>query len=214
MGGVGARAPASPPLSLCRGRRWTVYQHILLAVALQRWDGFSPHAVAARQAAVALARGAGAPLTVLSVYDYNDETPGAVGASRIYTTRVMLRLDDPSETKLQQLVTQFGASKAEVIRQLIAQATTEDFPTAGGCGQPSAPCPPCGGVRRRASGRSRHDPSRGHEILLAPPGRPERPRVRAPVVYPRTVYADRNSLMGKDWFPSSSHGAYNGPTRP
>jgi nucleotide-binding universal stress UspA family protein len=52
-----------------------MYQHILLAVALQRWDEFSPHAVAARQAAVALARGAGAPLTVLSVYDYEDETP-------------------------------------------------------------------------------------------------------------------------------------------
>ena len=55
-----------------------MYQHILLAVALQRWDAFSPHAVAARQAAVALARGAGAPLTVLSVYDYEDETPEAL----------------------------------------------------------------------------------------------------------------------------------------
>jgi nucleotide-binding universal stress UspA family protein len=52
-----------------------MYQHILLAVALQRWDEFSSHAVAARQAAVALARGAGAQLTVLSVYDYEDETP-------------------------------------------------------------------------------------------------------------------------------------------
>jgi nucleotide-binding universal stress UspA family protein len=55
-----------------------MYQQILLAVALQRWDEFSPHAVAARQAAVALARGAGAPLTVLSVYDYEDETPEAL----------------------------------------------------------------------------------------------------------------------------------------
>jgi nucleotide-binding universal stress UspA family protein len=55
-----------------------MYQHILLAVALQRWDEFSPHALAARQVAVALARGAGAPLTVLSVYDYEDETPEAL----------------------------------------------------------------------------------------------------------------------------------------
>jgi nucleotide-binding universal stress UspA family protein len=53
-------------------------QQILVAVALQRWDAFSPPAVAARQAAVALARGAGAPLTVLSVYDYADETPAAL----------------------------------------------------------------------------------------------------------------------------------------
>jgi predicted DNA-binding protein len=48
--------------------------------------------------------------------------------SRIYTERFMLRLDDPSQTTLQQLVTQFGASKAEIIRHLITQATPEDFP--------------------------------------------------------------------------------------
>jgi Ribbon-helix-helix protein, copG family len=40
----------------------------------------------------------------------------------------MLRLDEPSQTKLQQLVKQFGASRAEIIRQLIAQANDEDFP--------------------------------------------------------------------------------------
>ena len=48
--------------------------------------------------------------------------------SRTYGTRFMLRLDTPSQTKLQQLVKQFGASKAEIIRQLIAQAEPEDFP--------------------------------------------------------------------------------------
>jgi predicted transcriptional regulator len=48
--------------------------------------------------------------------------------SRTYTERFMLRLDEPSQTKLQQLVTQFGASKAEIIRQLIAQAEPEHFP--------------------------------------------------------------------------------------
>jgi hypothetical protein len=48
--------------------------------------------------------------------------------SRTYGTRFMLRLDDPSQTKLQHLVKQFGASKAEIIRQLIAQANDEDFP--------------------------------------------------------------------------------------
>jgi hypothetical protein len=40
----------------------------------------------------------------------------------------MLRLDEFSQTKLQQFVKRFGASKAEIIRQLIAQATDEDFP--------------------------------------------------------------------------------------
>jgi hypothetical protein len=43
-------------------------------------------------------------------------------------TRFMLRLDEPSQTKLQQLVKQFGASKAEILRQLILQANDEDFP--------------------------------------------------------------------------------------
>jgi predicted DNA-binding protein len=49
--------------------------------------------------------------------------------SRMYGTRFMLRLDERSQTKLQQLVKQFGASKAEIIRQLIVQATPEDVPT-------------------------------------------------------------------------------------
>jgi nucleotide-binding universal stress UspA family protein len=58
-----------------------MYQHILLAVALQHWDAFSPHAVAAREAAVALARGSGAQLSVLSVYDYDDTPPEALSLS-------------------------------------------------------------------------------------------------------------------------------------
>jgi hypothetical protein len=48
--------------------------------------------------------------------------------SRTYDTRFMLRLDEPSQTKLQQLVKRFGTSKAEIVRQLIAQAEPEDFP--------------------------------------------------------------------------------------
>jgi predicted transcriptional regulator len=48
--------------------------------------------------------------------------------SHTYTARFMLRLDEPSQAKLQQLIKQFGASKAEIIRQLIAQAKPEDFP--------------------------------------------------------------------------------------
>jgi hypothetical protein len=48
--------------------------------------------------------------------------------SRTYGTRFMLRLDEPSQIKLQQLVKRFGTSKAEIIRQLIAQAEPEDFP--------------------------------------------------------------------------------------
>jgi hypothetical protein len=48
--------------------------------------------------------------------------------SHTYATRFMLRLDEPSQTMLQRLVKQFGASKAEIIRQLIAQANDAAFP--------------------------------------------------------------------------------------
>lgn len=47
-----------------------MYQHILLAVALQQWEEYSPHALATREAAVAMAKGSGAKLSVLSIYDY------------------------------------------------------------------------------------------------------------------------------------------------
>jgi hypothetical protein len=40
----------------------------------------------------------------------------------------MLRLDQTTATQLQHLVDQFGKPRAEVIRQLIAQARPEDFP--------------------------------------------------------------------------------------
>jgi hypothetical protein len=49
-----------------------MYQHILLAAALQGWDKPSSHALAARDAAVALAKGAGTRLSMLSVYEYED----------------------------------------------------------------------------------------------------------------------------------------------
>jgi predicted DNA-binding protein len=48
--------------------------------------------------------------------------------SRRYGTRFMLRLDTPSQTKLQQLVQQFGVSQATIIRQLIAHAMPDAFP--------------------------------------------------------------------------------------
>jgi nucleotide-binding universal stress UspA family protein len=81
-----------------------MYQHVLLAVALQQWDEFSPHAVAAREAAVALAHGSGAQLSVLSVYDYDYDQPDALSlpledVSRYRDTQ-MQRIDEQMETKM------------------------------------------------------------------------------------------------------------------
>jgi nucleotide-binding universal stress UspA family protein len=46
-----------------------MYRNVLLAVALQQWDRYSAHALAARDVAAALARPSGR-LHVLSVYEY------------------------------------------------------------------------------------------------------------------------------------------------
>jgi predicted transcriptional regulator len=48
--------------------------------------------------------------------------------SRYYGQRFMLRLDDTTTRKLQRLVEQVAKSRAEIIRQLVAQAKPEDFP--------------------------------------------------------------------------------------
>jgi nucleotide-binding universal stress UspA family protein len=81
-----------------------MYRHILLVVALQQWAEFSPHAGAAREAAVALAHGSGAQLSVLSVYDYGDAQPDALSLplediSRSRDTQ-MQRTDAQMETKM------------------------------------------------------------------------------------------------------------------
>jgi hypothetical protein len=50
-------------------------------------------------------------------------------AYRGYDTHFMLRLDEASRTRLEALVEHFRVSKADMIRQLIAQAMPDDFPT-------------------------------------------------------------------------------------
>lgn len=47
-----------------------MYNIILLAAALQHWDRYSAHALAARELALIIARNASQRLHVLSVYDY------------------------------------------------------------------------------------------------------------------------------------------------
>ena len=92
-----------------------MYRHILLAVALQQWDEFSPHAMAAREVAVALAHGSGAQLSVLSVYDYDDETPEAMSLPpeevARYRDTQMVRMDELMATKMQAFLA--GASAHE-----------------------------------------------------------------------------------------------------
>jgi len=85
-----------------------MYQHILLAVALQQWEVFGPHALASREVAVALAKGSGARLSVLSVYSYDYEKPADVDLppeelSRYRDTH-MSRIDEQMETKMREFL--------------------------------------------------------------------------------------------------------------
>lgn len=54
-----------------------MYRTILLAAALERWDLYSAHALAARKVAAAMATGTTRHLHVLSVYDYNFKAPAS-----------------------------------------------------------------------------------------------------------------------------------------
>jgi predicted DNA-binding protein len=56
-------------------------------------------------------------------------TGGRSHDSRAYGQRFMLRLDAPTRGTLENLSKHFNKSSAEIIRQLVAQATPEAFPT-------------------------------------------------------------------------------------
>jgi universal stress protein A len=79
-----------------------MYEQILLAVALQQWEEFTPHALAAREVAAALAKGSGAKLAVLSVYDYGEIKEPSVSAEMAarYREDMMQRIDGSMETKM------------------------------------------------------------------------------------------------------------------
>jgi nucleotide-binding universal stress UspA family protein len=79
-----------------------MYHQVLLAVALQQWEEFTPHALAAREAAVALAKGSGATLAVLSVYDYGEIKEPSVPADMAarYREDMIQRIDGSMETKM------------------------------------------------------------------------------------------------------------------
>jgi nucleotide-binding universal stress UspA family protein len=64
-----------------------MYNTILLAAALQRWERYSAHALAARDAAAALAKGSTQHLHVLSVYDYDFKVPSGLSSEMVAQMR-------------------------------------------------------------------------------------------------------------------------------
>lgn len=79
-----------------------MYEHILLAVALQRGDMPSPHALAARDAAVALAKAGGAQLSVLTVYRYPAVVPSTLALEEQgrYRQSQIQQADAPMQAKM------------------------------------------------------------------------------------------------------------------
>jgi universal stress protein F len=80
-----------------------MYQHILLAVALQQAEDPSQHALAARKVAVSLAKGSGAKLTVLNVYDYDTvDTSLSLPPEELsrYRDSQIIRIDEMMEQKM------------------------------------------------------------------------------------------------------------------
>ena len=96
-----------------------MYQHILLAVALQQWEEFSTHALAAREAAVALARGSGAKLSVLSVYDYGKLEEPSLSAEMAarYWEDHMRRVDVAMEMKMKAFVQALDIPTTAVLKE-------------------------------------------------------------------------------------------------
>jgi nucleotide-binding universal stress UspA family protein len=79
-----------------------MYDQIVVAVAIQQWEEFTPHALAARDVAVALAKGSGARLSVLSIYDYGKITEPSLSADMAarYREDMMQRIDGAMEMKM------------------------------------------------------------------------------------------------------------------
>jgi nucleotide-binding universal stress UspA family protein len=97
-------------------------QQILLAVALQQWEEFTPHALAVREVAAALAKGYGAKLAVLSVYDYGKikEPPLSAEQAARYREDMMQRTDALMETKMKAFLS--GVQEMDIAITPMVQA--------------------------------------------------------------------------------------------
>lgn len=120
--------------SLVEGER-VMSTTILLAVALQHWEQYSAHALAARDVMKALASGNSTRLHVLSVYDYETiHTHGLPpGMAATYRDAQMQRIDACLERKLDVYIAPFTAVGMQVSkllwvgkpRDLIVQAAAD-----------------------------------------------------------------------------------------
>lgn len=93
-----------------------MYTTILLAAALQNWERYSAHALAAREVAATLAKGASHHLHVVSVYDYPPLDTGDLPAEIAIRHRedLMRRTDTLMVQKMDAYVAPLQAEGVEV----------------------------------------------------------------------------------------------------
>jgi len=106
-----------------------MYNTILLAVALQQWEQYSAHALAAREVAAAVARGASQRLHVLSLYTH--ETVGIAGLSPDLAARhredMILRTRELMERKMDEYVAPLKHEGLDVATTLQVGNPREDI---------------------------------------------------------------------------------------
>jgi nucleotide-binding universal stress UspA family protein len=112
-----------------------MFQHILLAAALQHWDVPSPHACAAREVATQLAKASWHPLTVLTVYTSPNlplVQPPFVGPEVVAESRQLLMVEEAAlyadmEAKLRDYVEVIARAGVAVVPMLRRGNPREDI---------------------------------------------------------------------------------------
>jgi nucleotide-binding universal stress UspA family protein len=97
-----------------------MYHTILVAVALQHWEQYSAHALAIREVALAIARGASHPLHILSIYAY--DSIDALGLAPDVAVRhqedMMHRTDELMGRKMDEYIVLFKEEGIGVVPML------------------------------------------------------------------------------------------------
>lgn len=97
-----------------------MYDTILLSVALQNWDRYSAHALAARDVAAVMARDATNPLHVLSVYEYERRRSSGLGSEMAarHEEDMRQRTDSQMERQLDDYIAPLKEQGIEVKKLL------------------------------------------------------------------------------------------------
>jgi nucleotide-binding universal stress UspA family protein len=101
-----------------------MFRKVLLAVALQDWDGPTPYARAAREIAIQMAKGSASPLYALTLYRHQAPaiTPNPfIGAQILQENEQLMRVEEEEvrsavDAKLRQYVQEIENAGVAVVR--------------------------------------------------------------------------------------------------